>query len=108
MQRVNVEPIRALEFAELPTRKYIVMWPLKLDEGRILKDFLLNQSNVTAKHVALAFVENAVTVERADCLYQIEAPVRIASETLLPAKQNLLNCFSRYDALLSSPPGGLI
>lgn len=86
MQRVNVEPIRALEFAELPTRKYIVMWPLKLDEGRILKDFLLNQSNVTAKHVALAFVENAMTVERADCLYQIEAPVRIASETP-PARQ---------------------
>lgn len=85
MQRVNVEPIHAhifaLEFAELPTRKYIFMWPLKPDEGRILKDFLLNQSNATAKHVALAFVENAMTVERADVLYQIEALVGIASET---------------------------
>lgn len=57
------------------------MWPLKPDEGRILKDFLLNQSNATAKHVALAFVVNAMTVERADVLYQIEALVRIASET---------------------------
>lgn len=57
------------------------MWPLKPDEGRILKDFLLDQSNATAKHVALAFVENAMTVERADLLYQIEVLVTIASET---------------------------
>ncbi len=70
-----------LEFIELPAREHIVMWPLKPDEGRILKDFLLNQSTATAKHVALAFVENAMTVEGADCLYQIEALVKIASET---------------------------
>lgn len=54
------------------------MWPLKPDEGRLLKDFLLNQSNVTPQHVALAFVENAMTVKR---LYQIEVLVTIASET---------------------------
>lgn len=65
------------------------MWPLKPDEGRILKDFLLNQSSATAKHVALAFVENAMTVKGADFLYQIEALVKIASETP-PARQGKL------------------
>lgn len=57
-----------------------------LMKGGFRKIFFWVQSNVTAKHVALAFVENAMTVERADCLYQIEALVRIASETP-PARQ---------------------
>lgn len=62
-RRAHPRTYFTLEFAELPTRKHIVMWPLKPDEGRILKYFLLDQSNATAKHVALAFVENAMTVE---------------------------------------------
>lgn len=57
------------------------MWLLNPEEGRIPKDFLLNQSNTTAKYVVLAFVENAMTVERADVLYQNEALIKIAFET---------------------------
>ena len=80
-RRAHPRTYFALEFPELPTRKYIVMWPLKPNEARILKHFLLNQSDATAKRVALVFVENAMTVERVDVLYQIEALVTIASKT---------------------------
>lgn len=66
------------------------MWLLKLDEGKILKDFLLNQSSAIPKLVALAFVENAIIVKEADFLYQIEAVVKIASETSLACQRKLI------------------
>lgn len=43
--------------------------------------FSFDKFNATAKLVALDFVENAMTVEWTDVLYQIEALVKIASET---------------------------
>lgn len=75
------------------SRKYIIIWLLKLDKEMILKDFLLNKLNPKATHITLDSMNNVMTIEWVNIFYQITILIKINFEIHLICQEKYIQSF---------------